>query len=196
MEREHALLARILVVADPEATLPEHAPDLIQAGFTVSVIHPNEWAIRQDTKPTWDAVVIELEAIESAIALVGELYQQWPHLTTILLTPPQPDFVIAAGLHAGAYDWLLKPFDLHLFQAALMRAHERRVLREQRGATNNTPSLSISTHDINNQLSGILGLAQLHLLDPDLPDDLYSDLEEIVASARRITDLLQSKTGA
>ncbi len=99
---------------------------------------------------------------------------------------------IRAGLHAGAYLWLPAPCPLELVTAAVLRAHERQLLQRdaQRASQHEGVSSSVA-HTINNQLTGIMGLTQLHLADETLSHELRTDLEVILQCARAIGDLLK-----
>ena len=181
---------RIVLVTDNEVTLTTIAIPLMQAGITVCMAQEIQDVLDQvDTQP-WDAILIDLTPVERSIALVAQLKPQ-SQLSTILLTAPLSSAMISAGIAAGAYDWLFKPLDMPLLQAAIQRAHERRILHKH-GADHATPNAStMLAHDINNHLAGIIGLVQLHLNDPTLPAELRDDLVAVLTGARHIHELVR-----
>lgn len=181
----------VLLLADTEAALATLAIDLTDGGYAVAMTHEPAATIVQLPAQPWTAVVVDLSDIERALELARTILAQQPQLAMILVADVQPD-VIETVLHQGVYDWLPKPYARPLLFAAIKRAQERRTLQAQI-VTQESPAAISRTlaHDINNQLSGIIGLTQLHMSNDALPADVRDDLTLVLESARTIRDLLR-----
>lgn len=182
---------RVLLAANTETTLTAVGIELMQTGFAVSTAQQTHEALAQLAAREYDVVILDYQPFTEAIRLLQIVRQRHPGLATVVVVPEGEPAVLEAALEAGAFDVLMIPLVTPLLHAALRRINEYRQLRRQLAAA---PAISQPTaimHDINNQLSGILGIAQLYLTDTDLPPDLLEDLTEIAESARRIRDLIQ-----
>ncbi len=194
-EQESSSFARVLVVANSEATLTVLPEYLRQHGQFVAIAHEPAQVLAHSAERLWDAVIIDLTPVAAGIDLVRQLYEQQPLLATIVLSADRQATSIPAAVAAGVFSWLPAPCPLELVELAVLRARERKQL--QRQATSAQASSGISwqvVHTVNNQLAGITGLAQLHMTDDLLSADLRSDLEMMLNSARRISDLLKPLT--
>lgn len=183
---------RVLLLADTEAALATLAIDLADGGYAVAITQEPAATIRQLAAQPWAAVVVHLSDTAQALDVARTIQAQQPQLATIVIADAQPPVVIETGLRDGVYDWLPRPYARPLLFAAINRAQERQALQAQI-VTEQTPA-PISralAHDINNQLSGIIGLTQLHMSDEALPADVREDLSLVLESARTIRDLLR-----
>jgi|GEM_PF-5220503 len=187
-ESESIAVFHVLLAGDDANRSAEVAIQLTRRGHHISIVHQPDEVLAAAEQP-WDAVVIDFTFAESALELTSALHRQQPSITTILLTDPQPMAVIEAGQRVGVYDWLFHPVETPLLLAALQRAHERRMLLH--AVQVSSPTLVPLTHAINNQLAGIIGLAQLLRTDTSLSGELSADMDVIIASARRIHELLE-----
>lgn len=182
---------RVLLAANTETTLTAVGIELMQTGFAVSTAQQMHEALTQLAAREYDAVILDYQPFTEAIPLLQIVRQRHPSLSTIVVVPEGELAVLEAALEAGAFDVLMLPLVTPLLHAALRRIGEHRQLRQQLTVAPTAGEPTTIMHDINNQLSGILGIAQLYLTDPDLPPDLLEDLAEIAESARRIRDLIQ-----
>ncbi|MDP9311801.1 MAG: hypothetical protein M3R24_13125 [Chloroflexota bacterium] len=191
-EQESSSFARVLVVANSEATLTVLPEYLRQHGQFVAVTHESAQVLAHSAERLWDAVIIDLTPVAAGIDLVRQLYAQQPLLATIVLSSDCHATSIPTAIAAGVFSWLPAPCPLELVELAVVRARERRQLQRQATAAQASPGIAWQVvHTVNNQLAGITGLAQLHMADDLLNVDLRSDLEMILNSARRISDLLK-----
>lgn len=182
---------RVLLVANT-TTFSAIGVELMQAGCAVATAQNTNDALAQLAVNIYDAVLLDNTSPDASMAFITQLHQLSQYAAPILVVPEHHNSaVIEAGLQAGAYDVLTSPLHLPLMLAALNRAAERRQLREQqRSAPTSETSWSV-LHAINNQLSGILGIAQLYMTDTTLPAELREDFASIEEAARRIRSLLQ-----
>lgn len=181
---------RVLLLGNAEATLSTIGVELIQLGMAISTAQHVDEALAQLARNTFDALVIDDPRLDQSITRIDRFRQQQPDLALILLAAQPEPAAITAVLAAGAYDVLVGPPSVLLLEAAVRRAQERRELRSRVAAGTQSGSASL-LHDVNNQLSGIIGLAQLYHSDPSLPAELRDDLDGIISSARRIRELIQ-----
>lgn len=180
---------RVLYVADTDTNFPHIALPLLHAGYALATAADQTAALDSIRAHSWNAVLIDCGDTDASLALVKAIHEQAADLPVIVIAPLQPAGVIERGFAAGAYDWLQQPIEATLLDAALQRAAERRHLLRQRKAAG--PYQEDVRHKINNHLSSIIGLAQLHELDDTLPHELIQDLDVIIQSAREIRDLLR-----
>ena len=191
-EQESSSFAHVLVVANSEATLTVLPEYLRQHGQFVAIAHEPAQVLAHSAERLWDAVIIDLAPVAASIDLVRQLYAQQPLLATIVLSSDRHAATIPAAVAAGVFSWLPAPCPLELVELAVVRARERRQLQRQAAAQPASTGVSWQIiHTVNNQLAGIIGLAQLHMADDLLSADLRSDLEMILNSARTISDLLK-----
>ena len=191
-EPQSISFAHVLIVANSEPTLTVVPENLRQNGQLVAIAHDATQVLASSAERLWDAVIIDLTPISASIELVRQLYEQQPTLATIVLSTDHRSTSIRAAITAGAFSWLPTPCPIELIQIAVTRARERRLLQRQATLAQSTPGISWQVvHAINNQLAGIMGLAQLQMIDETVTPDRRSDLEMILNSARIISDLLK-----
>lgn len=183
---------RVLLAANTEATLSSVGIELMQTGFAVSTAQHTHETLAQLAAHAYDALILDYVPLTETIRLLQIVRQRHPSLATIVVVREAQPMMLEAALEAGAFDVLIMPLVKPLLHAALRRIHQYQQLRQQLAAPpSGDPRPTAIMHDINNQLSGILGIAQLYLTDTTLPPDLLEDLTEIAESARRIRDLIQ-----
>ena len=185
---------RILLVVDNEPTVGTVAIPLTEVGHALAIVQTAREVFAQIEKQPWDAVIIDLSPVETALDLMRQVYQRRPDLSIILLTDQPSTTVMEDGFISGAYDWLFKPATFLLVLAALHRARERRMLRQEvHKEDTGVDDLLKNRHEINNQLAGVIGLVQLHLTDQGLPPELRQDLTLVLNHAKRLRELLGHK---
>ncbi|HEX6291623.1 MAG TPA: response regulator [Herpetosiphonaceae bacterium] len=189
----HAPPLRVVLVVDSEPTIAAVAIPLTEAGHAVAMVQTAREVFKLIEAQPWDAVVIDLSPIESALDLARRIHQRHSNLSIILLSEPPPPQVIDTGLSLGVYDWLFKPGALSLVMAALHRARERRMFQQSAAQPGEASDRGGARHEINNQLAGIIGLVQLHLVDETLPAELRQDLTLVLKHAQQLRDLLRAK---
>lgn len=191
-ESQSTTFAHVLVVANSEPTLTVLPETLRQSGQFVAIAHDAAEVLASSAERLWDAVIIDLLPMTASIELVRQLSEQQPMLATIVLSPNHSSSSMRAAITAGAFGWLPAPCPIELLELAVTRARERRLLQRQATLAQSIPGVSWQVvHTINNQLAGIMGLAQLQMTDETIPPDRRSDLEMILNSARIISDLLK-----
>ena len=104
---------RILLVEDDRMMGQAVKVALSQAGYTVDLIHNAEDAeVAIDTTP-YDLVVLDINLPEkSGLELVSDLRRRGKDIPVLALTARNTTKQKVEGFHAGADDYLVKPFDL------------------------------------------------------------------------------------
>lgn len=176
--------AHVLFVADEASQLTEFAIDLMQLGYAISTAQNSAEAMLQLHARPWDAVIVDQQDVGVSMGVCQTIGGQLPRLPVVIMLAHPDRQHIEALLAVGAYDVVLSTAPPPLLHAALNRACEHHRL-QQRSAME-APSALI--HDVNNALSGILGITQLRLDEPNLPPDLRDDFQQIAESAYAIRD--------
>ena len=187
MKREWNTPVHVLFVADEVSQLTEFAIDLMQLGYAISTAQSEAEARPQLTARPWDVVIVDQHDVNQSISVCSSIAARLPNLPVLVMLPVADSNVIEQILAAGAYDILLPTPYPALLHTALNRACDHYRL-QQRGAAHVSTAL---VHDINNALSGILGITQLRLGEPELPPDLRDDFELIADNAYAIRDRLR-----
>ena len=182
---------RVLLAANTAATLSPVGIELMQTGFAVSTAQRMDEALIQLGAHSYDALIVDYTPFPESLRLLGIVQQRHPTVATIVVVPQSEPALLEAAFHAGAFDVLLMPIAPPLLQAALRRIDQCQQWRQAAQSSASGSGSNALLHDINNQLTGIQGIAQLYLTDPDLASDLRDGLNEIVENARRISDLIQ-----
>ena len=129
---------RILVVDDEEVIRLTVSRLLKNEGYDVSVAPSGEEALSRMKEGEFDLLLTDIRMDGmSGIDLVREVKKLPVDLEAIVMTSYSSLEVAVLGLRAGAYDFLLKPFDqLDLVSAAVRRAVERtNLVREVKALT-------------------------------------------------------------
>lgn len=159
-----------------EALLGWSADEWLEPGFVTRIAHPDE---------VEDALAQLLAVVPGdTVELVGRLRTSlgvYRYIKTFsrLIPRPSGDAVLRAVLIDVTRDR----------QTGAMEAELReRLVRSRRLESIGRLAGSVA-HDFNNQLTAILGNAALLLSDPELPDRMREDLEEIDRAANRSAEL-------
>jgi len=119
----------VLVVEDDPALLQLLSKALPQADVRLA---GNLDEARAALMPPPDAVLTDVHlGPESGLDLLRHLQQVHPSIPVLVMTAFGDVSVAVQALRAGAYDFLTKPLDLSVLQAALDRALETRRLRRE-----------------------------------------------------------------
>jgi DNA-binding NtrC family response regulator len=109
------------------------------------------------------AVIADVHMPElSGMALLEEIRESWPTIPVVLMTGESAASTAVEALRKGAYDYLLKPFDLQqdLFPVA-RRAVEYCLLQRRNRYLEHQLDQSVPTDHIVGESEGILGVLSL-----------------------------------
>jgi signal transduction histidine kinase len=137
-----------------------------------------------------DVMMPGMDGLELCRRLKAEA--RWRHIPVILITALDSQEDIAAGLEAGADDFLSKPV-----QRLELRARVRSMLRIKKQFDELQAALQLRedmahmlVHDLRNPLVPIRGLAELLLLRHTFAPEVTKDLKTIYTQALRLNDYL------
>ncbi|MGA8220699.1 MAG: HD domain-containing phosphohydrolase [Candidatus Acidiferrales bacterium] len=149
---------KILVVDDEEA-IREVVSTLLDAQGYLCTVRPNgRLALEAFRADTFDLVLSDIVMPEmDGLKLLGELRQEDPDVPVIMVTAMHDISIALEAIRAGAYDYILKPFEKDQLHLSVRRALEhRRLVLENRTyqsdleqlVAERTQQLSIALQDL------------------------------------------------
>ena len=118
-------VAQILLVDADPASAAAVIQILAEHDYCVHTARNGEEALRQATETQPDVVIVDLEMPGTdGLALLGELRTQTPDLQVVLATANGSLDAAVAGIKAGAFDFLGKPFVADELRLVIRRAVE------------------------------------------------------------------------
>ncbi len=120
---------KILVVDDEEA-IREVISTLLEAqGYTCTACSNGRLALDAFRKDSFDLVLSDIVMPEmDGLKLLGELRQEDPDVPVIMVTAMHDISIALEAIRAGAYDYILKPFEKDQLHLSVRRALEHRQL--------------------------------------------------------------------
>jgi len=149
---------KILVVDDEEA-IREVVSTLLQAqGYSTTVCPNGRHALQAFGNDTYDLVLSDIVMPEmDGLKLLAELRMSDPDVPVIMVTAMHDISIALEAIRAGAYDYILKPFEKDQLHLSVRRALEhRRLVLENRTyqsdlehlVAERTQQLSIALQDL------------------------------------------------
>jgi two-component system response regulator HydG len=122
-----------VLLVDDEAAMGDYLVEgLTSAGFGASAVRSGEQALVQIVGQEFDALVTDLRMKGmDGLELCRRVRETTAELPVIVLTAFGDYAVAVEAVRAGAYDFLAKPVKLDVLELALARAVERRRLRQE-----------------------------------------------------------------
>jgi signal transduction histidine kinase len=203
-------IARLLVVDDEAAQMRALCDTLEDAGYATSGFTSPNAALTCLREQQFDLVLSDLVMPElDGIAFLRAAQEIDPHLLGIVMTGHGAIETAIAAMHAGALDYVLKPFKLSVILPVLSRAIEVRRMRleieqlqervrehvtELERANRELEGFSYSvSHDLRAPLRAISGYSSI-LLDTyatQLPAPANQLLKKVTESAHRMGELIE-----
>jgi putative nucleotidyltransferase with HDIG domain len=120
---------KILVVDDEEA-IREVISTLLEAqGYACTVCSNGRLALEAFRRDSFDLVLSDIVMPEmDGLKLLGELRQEDPDVPVIMVTAMHDISIALEAIRAGAYDYILKPFEKDQLHLSVRRALEHRQL--------------------------------------------------------------------
>lgn len=151
-------LEKIMVVDDEEAIREVVSTLLESQGFTCAVCPNGRVAAETFRNDTFDLVLSDIVMPEmDGLKLLAEIRSQDPDVPVIMVTAMHDISIALEAIRAGAYDYILKPFEKDQLQLSVRRALEhRRLVLENRTyqsdlehlVAERTQQLSIALQDL------------------------------------------------
>jgi putative nucleotidyltransferase with HDIG domain len=120
---------KILIVDDEEA-IREVVSTLLQSqGYASTVCQNGKVALEAFGRDTFDLVLSDIVMPEmDGLKLLAELRSQDPDVPVIMVTAMHDISIALEAIRAGAYDYILKPFEKDQLHLSVRRALEHRAL--------------------------------------------------------------------
>ncbi|MFH1809177.1 MAG: response regulator [Pseudomonadota bacterium] len=127
---------RLLLVDAANEHLQALSAAFENRGFVVDMAHTQRDAVRTIQHREFDVALVDIAAPGvDGVALLGVLRQHHPHAEILVLTGHHAIGRAYAAVHAGAYDFLLKPQGIEVLSHKVRRAYRRvQARRQQLGA--------------------------------------------------------------
>lgn len=123
---------RILLAEDDRPTRVTLADDLKDAGHDVTAVADGPGAKSALQGESFDCAILDIRIPgANGVDLMKEIRAQTPETEVILITGHGTMESVLDALRAGAYNYLLKPFDNEEVVLALRRLEELRILRSE-----------------------------------------------------------------
>jgi len=202
----------LILIVDNEEIIRNILEKLNQAlGYETLLASSSEQALQLLEQHTPDLILLDImipgsNSMDVITALKNNSANS--HTGIIMISGTDNLSDIAAFIHAGADDFLLKPFNATLFKARISNAlaainhtHEKKKLlsqladcqlKLQQAEMGRKEFCQELSHDLNNILTGIMMGAELLLMN-ELPKDVQKSLTEIIASTEQITALIKER---
>ena len=120
---------KILLVDDEETMVKYLSRRLIRRGFDVSVAYNGLSALEEIKKNDFDLVLLDvLMPGMDGIETLKEIKKIKPETEVIMLTGHASVEVGIEGMKAGAFNYILKPFDPNALVEEINLARERRLI--------------------------------------------------------------------
>jgi DNA-binding NtrC family response regulator len=124
--------ARILVVDDDPEMCRFFAQLLGEEGYIVDVVHDGSAALKQYKDGNFDLIITDLMMPRMrGTELVGRLKEFDPDASVLLVTAFGTIESAVEAMHAGAFDYITKPFRTDELLLNVSRALEQRSLRQE-----------------------------------------------------------------
>lgn len=170
---------------------------VLQSGHEVTVVHDGWKAFEEIYDHEPDAVLADLNVSGlTGLGVLAAAHARDPLLPVVIMSANQSLEQAVEALRLGAYDYI-QPADLEVVRAALERALEARVLREEnvrlvqdlrRSNEFKGHLLRTVSHDFNNLMTVIKGYARMAQMYPN-KGILEDCLERIVTTVRYMESL-------
>lgn len=196
MDQSPRTALRLLVIADERAQIIDAAYDLMAQGWLLSNVRPDADLLQQVDAQPWDALVIDQADWQVSLAVIEQIRSTRPALPIFQILSVADPPLMQRLMQAGAADVICGPFDQQDLPTTLRRSIAQHRSQSQAASSDIDRRLSRLSHDINNALTSISGIAQLLLDDERLPDDMHADLVQIVEMVQGIRTRLERERRA
>ena len=125
-------MIRVLIVDDETRLVEAIKKKLTQEGMDISTASSAAEALSLMKKETFDVCVLDIRLTDmDGIGLLARLKEMQPILEVIMLTGYASVDTAIRSMKLGAYDYLTKPTKLSVLSKVILKAHEKKALREK-----------------------------------------------------------------
>ncbi|MEW5773242.1 MAG: response regulator [Thermodesulfobacteriota bacterium] len=188
---------RVLLVDDERDFVDALAARLDLRGMEVLVAYDGDQALARLAEQDVDVAVLDIQLPgRSGLELIAEVRAARPLAQVVMLTGRSSLSAAVDGMKRGALDYLVKPVDIDVLEAALRSAAERRASQTESRRMIEAGRLLVLghlargvAHEISNPVNNMVTAAEwmLDLLE-DLDPAACADKDELVSSAAVVRD--------
>ena len=149
--------ARVLI-ADDERVIRVVLSDLLSETYECTVVSSAEAALAELRATSYDLVISDIMMSGmSGLEMIPHVRLLAPATVVIVISGAQTVESAIDALRVGAFDYLMKPFDLHHVEAAVRRALEYRTLLEEKRRYENYLEVMVEqrTHELDHALHSL-----------------------------------------
>ncbi|MCA9519873.1 MAG: response regulator, partial [Myxococcales bacterium] len=129
MSNDVETVASVLIIDDEDVIRAILQRKLELSGYSVVTAASAEEAVKYLAVTEFDLVLTDINMPgRSGIEILGQIREQYPHTAVILVTAVSDADTAIAAMKSGAYDYLVKPFNLEEVTLSIERALEKRQL--------------------------------------------------------------------
>ncbi|MDP9044419.1 MAG: response regulator [Pseudomonadota bacterium] len=203
--------ARLLVVDDEPTHLRALCDTLEEQGFDVQACNHPSQALEALRRSRYDLLLSDLAMPDmNGIELLRAALLRDPSMVAIIMTGEGTIGSAVEAMKSGAFDFMLKPFNLSAVLPTLERGLEMRRLRHanaalERRVREHAAELELAnreldaftrsaSHDLRSPLNAVLGFSTLllHKVGPHLPPDQRALIVNTELAARRMDQLISA----
>ena len=190
---------RRVLIADDDPTivlLLEHVMQALGCSFDTADDGDDAWAAWEKVRHTFVILDIEMPGIDG-LEITRRIRKADPERGTFVLIVTGRDKAadLEAVLQAGADDYVTKPTTGQRLMARVKIAERRMAIDDELRRARYLAGIGEATiglkHEINNPLTGLLGTAELLMLDLKEKGLPLDDINTVIAQARRIGELVK-----
>ncbi|MFH1141242.1 MAG: response regulator, partial [Chloroflexota bacterium] len=119
----------VLIVDDEESICALLRAVVEHAGYAATTAGSGEEAMTIAAQKEFDVVLLDVRMSGmSGLNVLAELHRSYPDTSVVMATAVADVQTVITAMRAGAYDYVIKPFDLEEVVLIVDKARERRVL--------------------------------------------------------------------
>lgn len=182
-----------LLVIDDEAGPAEALRMIFHPHYRVLIAHRGEAALDLLRHELIDVVTLDLRMPHmTGVEVLRAIKQEFPDVEVIIITAYASLDTALQGLRWGAFDYIIKPFDVPHIAELVDRAVKRRRARLQ-GRRTREHFLGNLSHELRTPLSAIIGYSSIlaEELAGKVASEQFDALRRIQANAVELLDLIE-----
>jgi response regulator RpfG family c-di-GMP phosphodiesterase len=119
-----------VLIVDDDTFVREFIADVLRDEYACTAVASADEALARCREGEYDLILSDiLMNGMGGLDLVPRILELAPHTAVIMISGLQTAESAIQAMRAGAFDYVVKPFDVHHFEAAVRRALEHRSLR-------------------------------------------------------------------
>lgn len=122
----------LLYVIDDDASIRELFTEALSDDYEVKTFEDGQSGMEALEKELPDVLILDLRLPgKGGLEIIETIDEEWPELQVIMVTAHQDVQSAVKAMKFGAFDYIVKPFDLDEIEVVIERALENRELKEE-----------------------------------------------------------------